>query len=43
MSTRENLKRRPVFWTVGGLSDWDVWNQDFDVAKSARIRLDLMC
>lgn len=39
LATPENLKKRPIFWTVGGLSDVDNWKQDFDVAEAAGIEI----
>ncbi|OQO12247.1 hypothetical protein B0A48_02888 [Cryoendolithus antarcticus] len=39
LATVENLKKRPIFWTVGGMSDSKIWQQDFDVAGKAGIQV----
>lgn len=37
LATPGNLKRRPIFWTVGGLSYREAWGKDFEVAEKAGI------
>lgn len=39
LATVENLTRRPIFWTVGGMSDRNAWSKDFEVAEKARIEV----
>jgi len=39
LATTENLQKRPIFWTVGGLSGRDHFAKDFEVAEKAGIEV----
>lgn len=39
LATAENLRKRPVFWTVGALSDPEKFAKDFEVAEMAGIEV----
>ncbi len=39
LATPENLKRRPVFWTVGAMSRKDFWPTNFELAESAGLEV----
>lgn len=39
LASTENLRKRPIFWTVGGLSEREPFAKDFEVAEKAGIEV----
>lgn len=39
LATEENLKKRPIYWTVGGLSDPNFWASNWEYAKKGGIEV----